>query len=221
MAPPELWGTQGVAQILDLNGASHVSVGCLDLTDPNHCTYNYRPDAALACNHQWLPYQKFQTPDYGAWAQGGVHAQDSNDVVLQDVNIHGFADFGVQAGRSDDWTVTRVKVTGNGNAGWNGDLGGNNHNNTNSGNLTFTDLVIAFNGCQENYPTLGTYIDCYDQNKGGYGDGFSEAWTAEISYSTARASTTTPKTAWTSCTPTAPDRSASIKAISPTMPATT
>lgn len=177
VAPPELWGTQGITQLLNLNGSSNVFIACLNLTDHSNCTYNYAPDAAFACNHKWVSYQKGQTPNYGLWAQGGIHAQDSNNVTLQDLNVHGFADFGVQAGRISNWTVTRVKVVGNGNSGWNGDLGGNNHNSTNSGRLLFTDLTIAWNGCQENYPKLGTYINCYGQNENGYGDGFSEAWT--------------------------------------------
>lgn len=176
-APPELWGTQGVNQVLDLDGSSHVVIACLDLTDHSNCTYEYRPDATYACDHKWVPYSKSAAADYGEWADKGIHAQDSSNITLQDLNIHGFADMGVQAGRISNWTVTRVKVAGNGNAGWNGDLGGNNHNSTNSGTLTFTDLTVAWNGCAEDYPTLGKYIHCYGQNEGGYGDGFSEAWT--------------------------------------------
>lgn len=176
-APPELWGTQGVNQVLDLDGTSHVAVACLNLTDHSNCTSDYRPDSRYACNHKRVPYNKTAAADYGNWADKGIHAQDSSYVGLQDLDIHGFADMGVQAGRISNWTVTRVKVVGNGNAGWNGDLGGNNHNSTNSGTLTFTDLTVAWNGCAENYPKLGQYINCYGQSEGGYGDGFSEAWT--------------------------------------------
>lgn len=175
-APPELWGTQGLNQILDLDGVSNVVIACLDLTDHSNCTFNYRPDPKYACDHDWLPYGK-SAPDYGDWADKGIHAQDSRNVTLQDLDIHGFADMGVQAGRISDWTVTRVKVVGNGNAGWNGDLGGNDHRSSNSGTLAFTDLTVAWNGCTEDYPRLGRFIDCYGQNEGGYGDGFAEAWT--------------------------------------------
>jgi PKD repeat protein len=175
-APPELWGTQAANHILDLTSASNVVIACLNLTDHSNCTYNYSPNAAYACNHSWLSYKQGQTPNYGAWAAKGIYASDSNNVTLQDLNIHGFADMGVQAGRISNWTVTRVKVRGNGNVGWNGDLGGNDHTSSNSGTLTFTDLSILWNGCTENYPST-TIINCYGQNESGYGDGFAEAWT--------------------------------------------
>ncbi|MBS0430803.1 MAG: hypothetical protein JSS21_00135 [Proteobacteria bacterium] len=174
--PPELWGTQAANQILDMDSASNVVIACLNLTDHSNCTYNYQPNSSYACNHNWVPYGT-PSPNYGQWADKGIHAQDSTNVTLQDVNVHGFADMGVQAGRISNWTVTRVQVAGNGNVGWNGDLGGNNDQSTNSGKLLFTDLTIAWNGCQENWQSLGTYINCYGQNEGGYGDGFGEAWT--------------------------------------------
>lgn len=176
-APPELWGENGVTQILDLDGTSNVVIACLDLTDHSNCTYNYRPDPAYACDHNWTSYNKGGTPHYGDWAYQGIHAQDSSNVTLQDLNVHGFANTGIHAGRISDWTVTRVKIVGNGNVGWDGDLGGNNHNSSNSGTLMFTDLTVAWNGCQEDWPNLGSYINCYGQNEGGYGDGLGTAWT--------------------------------------------
>lgn len=175
-APPELYGVQGVAQIINLDDSSNVVIGCLDLTDHSNCIVGYKPDISYACVTR-AGSGDTSTPKLGLWADKAIHAQDSEGVTLQDLNIHGFADMGVQAGRIRDWKVTRVKIVGNGNAGWNGDLGGNNHSSTNSRTLTFTDLTIAWNGCAENYPALGSYINCWGQNEGGYGDGFSEAWT--------------------------------------------
>jgi hypothetical protein len=173
-APPTLYGAEGVNQVLNLTQSSHVVIACLDLTDHADCTLDYRPDRSKACNHAWA---SASPPRYGGWAQRGIYASDSDDVTLQDIQIHGFADQGVQAGRISNWTVTRVKVLGNGNVGWNGDLGGNNHNSSNSGTLTFTDFTVAWNGCQEHYPVDGGYDMCYGQEQGGYGDGLGEAWT--------------------------------------------
>lgn len=172
-APPELWGTQGAHQVISLDGASNVVIACLDLTDHSNCIVNYGPDPSMACDKHGSAVH----PIYGPWADTGIHAQDSHNVTLQDLDIHGLADMGVQAGRISNWTVTRVKVRGNGSVGWNGDLGGNDHVSTNSGTLTFTDLTVIWNGCAEQYPVNGTYINCWGQNEGGYGDGFGEAWT--------------------------------------------
>ena len=178
-APPELWGTQGPNTVLSLDGASNVVIACLSVTDHAYCTLNYRPNSSYSC-----PGKATGTgdndPGLGSYAPVGLHAQDSNNVTLQDMSFHGLADQGVQAGRISNWTVTRVKVLGNGNVGWNGDLGGNNQNSSNSGNLTFTDLTVAWNGCQEHYPVDGGYDLCYGQEQGGYGDGLGEAWTGGV-----------------------------------------
>lgn len=174
-APPELWGTEGANYVLSLDGSSNVVIACLSVTDHSDCTLGYSPNAAYKCVAKATGTGD-NDPGLGQWAMKGIHAQDSGNVTLQDVDIHGMADQGVQAGRISNWTVTRVKVRGNGNVGWNGDLGGNNHSSTNSGTLTFTDLEVLWNGCAEQYPVDGTYINCYGQNEGGYGDGFGEAW---------------------------------------------
>jgi hypothetical protein len=166
-AAPQLWGTHGAHQLLSLDGSSHVFIACLDLTDHSNCTQNYKPDQAYSCPHDAT----------GDWADAGLRARDSSDVTLQDLRIHGLGSQGVQAGRIRDWTVTRVKIIGNGRAGWNGDLGGNDHSSSNEGKLLFTDLEVGWNGCAEDYPDTSKIIDCYGQNEGGYGDGFSEAWT--------------------------------------------
>lgn len=166
-APPQLWGTHGAHQLLSLDGSSHAVIACLDLSDHSACTQNYKPDPEYACARG----------AEGDWANMGLHAQDSSDVTLQDLRIHGFANRGVQAGRIRDWNVTRVKIIGNGHAGWDGDLGGNDRSSSNDGKLAFTDLEIGWNGCAEDYPNTAKIINCFGQNEGGYGDGFAEAWT--------------------------------------------
>lgn len=166
-APPRLWGTHGAHQLLSLDGSSNAVIACLDLSDHSNCSEHYRPDSEYSCP---------RGPE-GDWANMGIHAQDSSDVTLQDLRIHGFANRGVQAGRINDWAVTRVKIIGNGKAGWDGDLGGNGRNSSNAGKLVFTDLELGWNGCAEDYPDTTKIINCFGQNEGGYGDGFGSAWT--------------------------------------------
>ncbi|HEY3519750.1 MAG TPA: hypothetical protein VGK80_01775 [Rhodanobacteraceae bacterium] len=168
-APPVLWGTEGAGSVLSLDGSSNVSIQCLELTDHSACILYYAPSASGQCNRNW-------GKDVGTWADMGIHAQDSGNVSLQNLNIHGLADRGVMAGRIHDWNVSNVIVRANGWAGWDGDLGGNNHNSANSGALTFDHLTVEWNGCAEAYPST-TIINCWGQNEGGYGDGFAEAWT--------------------------------------------
>ena len=168
-AKPQLWGTQGASQVLSLDGSSNIRLECLELTDHSPCILFYKPDPRFACSRNW-------GRDVGTWAQSGLHAQDSHDVTLRDLDIHGFAGSGVHAGRLRDWTVQQVTILANGWSGWDGDLGGNNHSSSNSGKLTFDRLTVAWNGCAEDYPSAAV-INCWGQEEGGYGDGLGEAWT--------------------------------------------
>src|SRR5574337_543222 len=165
-APPELWGTGGIDSIFDRKNVHDVTINCLNLTDHDNCAPDGR--AAPKC-----AYGK------GPWAAVGIHAADVKNLTLTNLNIHGFAQDGIWAGRlSGTTTVTNVQLVGNGSAGWDGDLGGNTATSgMNSGTLTFTDLKVAWNGCLEKYPYDGTMLYCAGSNSGGYGDGIGTAKT--------------------------------------------
>lgn len=171
--PPVLWGTQRVSSIFDIRNVHDVIIKCMNLTDHSACIEFYKPTTnaggVAACNRDQFPY--------GEWAASGIHAADVRNLTLENLDIHGFADYGVQAGRlSGITTVRNVVLRANGWGGWSGDLGGNNHKSSNSGTLTFAGLKVSWNGCSEAYPAA-TVVGCWGQNEGGYGDGFAEAWT--------------------------------------------
>ena len=155
--PPELWGTERANLILDLTGASRVELACLEITDHSTCVEDH--SGGLACPRQAYPY--------GDWAAAGLYAQDSNEVQLKDLNIHGLASSGVAAGRLADWVVENVRIAGNGWVGWDGDIEGED---SNRGTLTFRHWTVEWNGCAETYPGEQP-IGCWAQSAGGYGDG--------------------------------------------------
>ncbi len=172
-APPELWGSQRVSSIFDLEQVHDITIKCLELTDHSMCIESYQPTSntggVAACNRSSYPY--------GTWAANGIYAADAVNLTLQNLNIHGFADYGINSGRlSGNTLLDGVTLRANGWGGWSGDLGGNNHNSSNSGTITVKNSTVAWNGCAEAYPTT-TIVGCWGQNEGGYGDGFSEAWT--------------------------------------------
>jgi hypothetical protein len=150
--------------IIDLTRSSNVEVACLVVTDHSSCVEGH--SGALPCQHDTFPY--------GAWAAVGIHAEDSSNVTLRDLDIHGLANTGIHAGRLTDWTVERVRIAGNGLAGWDGDISGDD---SNSGNLVFRRLRVEWNGCGETYPG-GQPTGCWAQSAGGYGDGFGTGATA-------------------------------------------
>ncbi len=155
--PPQLWGKEKAWHILTLAGSNNVEVQCLEITDHDQCQY-LGPNG---CNNSNAPF--------GNYAVMGIFAQDSNNVLLKNLNIHGLHT-GIKAGRIKDWTVDNTKIVGNSFVGWNGDLGGG-VSSSNSGTITFNKSVIAYSGCGETYPGNQPY-NCYSQDQGGYGDGF-------------------------------------------------
>ncbi|MFC2172595.1 choice-of-anchor Q domain-containing protein [Acidobacteriota bacterium] len=155
--PPELYGVERTWSILDLTGSRHVNVACLDLTDHEGCVEFHT--GGLECNRD--------NPPYGDWAAVGIQAVDSSDVIIQDVDIHGLADMGIWAGRLHNWTLDNVLIAGNGWAGWDGDVYGEDGN---TGTTLFRGVTVEWNGCVETWPG-GEITGCWAQTAGGYGDG--------------------------------------------------
>jgi len=156
-ASPELWGTERPWFILNLTGSDNVEVACLEITDHSTCVEDHT--GGLACERD--------NPPFGSWAAVGIYAEDSANVTLRDLNVHGLAVGGVNAGRLTDWLVERVRIAGNGWSGWDGDIEGDD---SNAGTLTFRQWTVEWNGCGETYPG-GQPTGCWGQSAGGYGDG--------------------------------------------------
>ncbi len=157
--PPELWGSGRPWFIVNLTDASNVELACFEITDHSSCIESHSGD--LACERD--------TPPYGDWAAYGLFAEDSANVHLRDLDIHGLAAGGVHAGRLADWTVENMRIAGNGSVGWDGDLWDEN-GDANTGTLIFRRWVVEWNGCGEMYPG-GEPAGCWGQEAGGYGDG--------------------------------------------------
>jgi len=156
--PPELWGSERADVIVDLSAASNVEVRCLEITDHSGCVEDHT--GGLACERDTYPH--------GPWAATGLYAEDSANVYLQHLDIHGLAAAGVRAGRLRDWTVEDVHIAGNGWVGWDGDLW--DGDDSNSGTMLFRRWTVEWNGCGESYPE-GEPVGCWAQTAGGYGDG--------------------------------------------------
>jgi hypothetical protein len=142
--------------VIDLTGTRHVEISCIELTDHAGCVADH--SGGLACSRD---------EPFGAWASVGLYATDATDIVLRDLDIHGFADAGVRAGRLADWSTDGLRIAGNGWVGWDGDVDGED---ANSGTLHFRGWIVEWNGCAETYPD-GEPVGCWGQSAGGYGDG--------------------------------------------------
>ena len=153
-AVPKLVGINGVHRVLNLDGSSNVELGNLEVTDQSDCVYGHS-NAGAACTSTM------------AWARIGLYARASRNVWMHDVNIHGMAARGMNAGGLTDWTMERIKLNKNGSAGWDGNVG---IGGSNAGKITIRDIEIGWNGCGERVAT-GEPWACWAQQTGGYGDG--------------------------------------------------
>ncbi len=170
---PEWWGAERASRVLNLDGSQHVVVECLEITDHSSCIEGHCHGGD--CSGQVLRCPREHFP-YGDWASTGVYGRDSSDVVLRDLDVHGLASRGFQVGRVRDWVLQRVRIVGNGWAGWDGDLA-ETGGSSNAGRLRFEQVEIAWNGCAERYPDREP-VGCWAQTSGGYGDGLGTAKTA-------------------------------------------
>ncbi|WP_460761459.1 right-handed parallel beta-helix repeat-containing protein [Lysobacter fragariae] len=165
-----LVGVAGVHRVLNLEGSSNVEIGNLEVTDDSDCVYKHS-DQTVACN------------DAAQWARVGLYAHRSSNVWLHDLNIHGMAARGMNAGGLNNWTMERIKLNRNGTAGWDGNVG---DDGSNSGRIVLRDIEIAWNGCGERVAT-GEPWACWAQQSGGYGDGLGTTdtggqWLIEDAY---------------------------------------
>lgn len=157
-AKTQLHGGFGVDAILSLAGAKNVAVQCLDLTDFSQCS------KTRDCSRN--------TP-LSDYATTGIELSNtSQNVLLQDVQIHGTAANGLLGPTGDGVVMRRIALKGNASSGWNADNG-----SVGSGTLLVQNFDISWNGCSEEYPIVHAlpYRDCQDDNSGGYGDGFGTA----------------------------------------------
>lgn len=160
---PQLWGTERVSSVLDLTNSNNVEIQCLEITDHSHCNGwgSGYTDSSLYCR---------STGGYpnGTYGDVGIAAANSSNVLLQNLNIHGMAYYGINAAGLTDWTMNYVRLALNGGAGWGGTYGAY----TNMyGTTTLSNMIVEWNGCSDNYPYSDTPYACADQNGTGYGDG--------------------------------------------------
>ena len=156
----QIFGGYTVNSVLDLHGTHDVQLQCIEITDHSQCTTLGAKPAA--CNRNLIE-------DY---AKNGIFTdQNTQNITLTDVDIHGLRDNGIVGAVGGTISATRVRVAFNGQAGWNFDNGFQ----TKSANaqMIWSYVTIEGNGCIEEYPITHTFpaAYCYDDENGGYGDG--------------------------------------------------
>jgi hypothetical protein len=162
--PPQFWGNDRASEIINMMNSSYVVVSNLEITNHVACIYN----------HPTNPCPR--SAPYAAYADNGIFIYNATGVTLKNLNIHNLANSGIQAGSLNNFSMNNVVLRANGWSGFNNDVSGRNLKSSNSGNITFANVLIAYNGCGEQYPSTTIY-GCFGQQSGGYGDGLGAAGT--------------------------------------------
>jgi hypothetical protein len=160
----QLFGGYGVGVVLPLNGSSNVHVECLELTDHAQCSRVGSPALPSYCS------SNYPLDDY---AGNGMTTDDkTSDVLLKNLDIHGFTANGVLGPIGGPIQIEHVRIGFNAAAGWDFDDGNGTPNGPGS-KITATDFTVEWSGCNEEYPIVHSTsaISCYDQDSAGYGDG--------------------------------------------------
>jgi len=161
----QLFGGYGLGVIINLGGSDHVDVECLELTDHAQCS---RVGGGLSKSDSCS--SSYPLSDYAA-AGIATNYQTSN-VVLKNLDIHGFTSRGIIGAIGGDVTADHVRIAFNAAAGWDFDDGRGSKSAANAF-VHASYLTVEWNGCNEEYPITHAVpaYNCFDQDSAGYGDG--------------------------------------------------
>lgn len=167
---PQLWGTDGVNNLLNLSKAANVDIQCLELTDHSNCGLRV---GKPTCSENWNAGALS-----GPYAKIGIYAQGGSNFSFRNLDVHGFSSRGFMMGGINGLTFSYVNMDGNYMANWDTDVGSAVGVSYNSGAIILDHVKNRFAGCSESYPRSATfntadYSNCTDQNDTppGYGDG--------------------------------------------------
>jgi hypothetical protein len=157
----QIFGGFGLPAALNLSGAQYVDVECIEVTRHSNCIWFGSPAVPSGCTGQ-TPVADFDSD--GIYTNNQTH-----DVLLQDMWIHGHPGRGVKGPIGGVFTCLRCDVAYNGGAGWDFDDGRSTPSVHGVWNFNYS--TIEWSGCNQDYPNQNQAISCYGQSDGGYGDG--------------------------------------------------
>ena len=174
-----IFGGFAALTVINLQQTSYVDVQCLDITDHSSCILFGTAQLPSYCQHSGSPYDDFA--DNGIMtvtnqATGG--SQLPHDILMQDLDIHGFPASGIAGAIGGAFALTRVTSNRNGFSGWNFDWTSNGIGqipNNPAATINAQYVTMDWNGCNEQYPKVDpvpiTY--CYSIINQGFGDAWS------------------------------------------------
>ncbi|MEP6754871.1 MAG: Ig-like domain repeat protein, partial [Chthonomonadales bacterium] len=161
-----LHGTWGAYTVFNTTDSQFVDVACFEVTD------------AAACASSGAYTNTCRNGTYNAAGNGILQSALTASVNYTDLFIHGLGSDGIHGASGAGIVADRVHIRAMPNAGINMDDNPWQVGNISvAGGFTLKNSITEFSGCVEEYPVVHNYpyIECRDQNTGGYADGFGTA----------------------------------------------
>ncbi len=153
----------------NVGDSQFVDIACFEITDRAACANS--GNFTNNCHNSAL--------DFG---NGGIgESALTSDVSYTDLFIHGLAGEAIHGATGVGVVADHIHIRAMPMAGIDMDDDPWQAGNVSvAGGFTMTNSVTEFTGCVEEYPVVHKYpyIECRDQNTGGYGDGFGTASTS-------------------------------------------
>ena len=159
----ETWFTRAAFNTKD---SQFVDIACFEVTDKTACagsgafTNNCNKAGGNAGAYGILESALTASVNYTdlfihGLGNEGIHGATGVGVVAERIHIRAMPDAGIDMD-DDPWQAGNISV---------------------AGGFTMKDSITEFSGCVEEYPVVHNYpyIECRDQNTGGYADGFGTA----------------------------------------------
>ena len=161
-AKTKLLVTWGAIYGINVKDSQYVDISCVEVTQVAACAYS----AAFTNECQG-------NSNYGR--NGVVESALTSNVTYTDMLVHGLALEAIRGATGAGVVANRVHIRGTPFGGF--DMDDVPHSLSNmsvAGGITMTNSLTEFVGCIEEKPIVHNYpyIECRDQNTGGYGDGF-------------------------------------------------
>jgi hypothetical protein len=153
-------------EALSVKDSQFVDISCFEITDQ------------AACGP--VQYKAACRPGSHGGTYGIVESALTSKVNYTDLFIHGLVAAGIYGATGVGVVADHVHIRAMPSAGIDmDDAPWFSSNISVAGGFTMTNSITEFTGCVEEYPVVHQfpYIECRDQNTGGYGDGFGTAST--------------------------------------------
>jgi hypothetical protein len=164
----QIFGGMGLTNIFNIASTQHVAISCLEITSHNGvCSTFGTPNYPRGCS------RNIPVDDYAG--NGILEDNQTSDIVMTDLYIHGLDHAGVQGPFGAGIAPTRVFIGFNGFAAWNMDDGGSTPDGVGATMIASYPTMIG-NGCIEQYPIVNTVfsaLSCWATVNGGFGDALS------------------------------------------------